>query len=232
MIIPTYNEVKNIGMLLKQLRALLPKAILIVVDGHSQDKTVVEVKQLIKKDKQIIIFEQKHKQGRGHAVLLGISQALKFGQVRYLVEMDADLSHQVSDLPKLLSPCSNKTVVIASRYIKGAKIVNWPKWRLQQSRLANRLISYVLGLGLKDNTNGFRCYSRQAAKTLVKHHYLSRGFMTLSEMAYVLINNGFMLKEIPSTFVDRRFGKSSAGYKELFMSLVNLIQIRLYSYFC
>ena len=200
-IIPAFNEAKNISVLLKQLRRLLPKARLIVVDGHSQDKTVAKIKQLIEKDKLIMLLEQKRKQGRGHAVLLGIFQALKIKSLKFFIEMDADLSHQVMDIPKLLNSCSKKTAVIASRYIQGAKIVNWPIWRLQQSRLANWLISFVLGLGLRDNTNGFRCYCRLASQTLVKHQYLSHGFMALSESAYLLKRSGFSLVEIPSTFI-------------------------------
>lgn len=228
-IIPAYNEAENISVLLKQLRRLLPKARLIVVDGHSQDKTVSKVKQLIKKDKLIMLLEQKSKKGRGHAVLMGISQALKFKQLKYFVEMDADLSHQVKDILNLLKKATSENIVVASRYIQGAKIVNWPVWRLQQSRLANWLISFVLGLGLKDNTNGLRCYPRQAAEIVAKHQYLSHGFMALSESAYLLKRSGFNLVEVPSNFIDRRYGKSSAGYKELLTSLLNLFQVRFSS---
>ena len=228
-IIPAYNEAENIVRLIKQLRRYLPYSDLYVIDGNSVDETTQIVKNIAKKDRRVFLLEQKRKLGRGHAVLMGFKKALTLKNIEYLIELDADLSHQPKDVLSIIRAANSHTVIIASRYIMGAKIINWPAWRRRQSYWANWLIRLVLGLKLHDNTNGLRCYPREAAQRLVKHRYLSQGFMALSESAYLLKHAGFALSEIPSTFVDRRYGKSSAGYKELFNSLLNLFQIRIHS---
>jgi len=228
-VIPAYNEAQNILRLINKLRVHLPKAYIFVVDGGSVDKTGSLVKTKCQKDKRLYLLPQKTKAGRGKAVQMGLKRALQIKGCQYFVEMDADLSHQVQDVLKLLKAVTFKNIIIASRYVSGAKIINWPAWRLRQSRLANTLIRLVLGLKLNDNTNGLRCYPRQAAEILARHHYLSYGFMALSESAYLLKRSGFNLVEVPSTFRDRRYGKSSAGYKELLSSLLNLFQIRFSS---
>ncbi len=226
-IIPAYNEEQNILLLIHRLRKLLPQAKLYVVDGNSADQTVSLVKKQIKKDPLLKLLQQKTKAGRGQAVQMGFKVALQTKQTQYFVEMDADLSHRAQDVKTLLINAGQKKVVIASRYIPGSKIVNWPAWRLRQSKMANQLIRLVLRLEIKDNTNGLRCYPRAAVRALVAHRYFSQGFMALSESAFLLKRLGFVLIEVPSVFTDRRFGKSSAGYKELANSLLNLGRIRL-----
>jgi dolichol-phosphate mannosyltransferase len=226
-VIPAYNEESNILLLLKRVIQKVPEAQIIVVDGASKDKTTTLVKKLAKKYSQVSLLKQTKKLGRGHAVRLGFKEAFKAKANHYFLEIDADLSHQVEEIPQLVKETGKKTVAVASRYIEGAKIVNWPVWRKRQSKLANRLISLVLNLGLKDNTNGFRCYSRAAVEILNNHQYLTKGFIALSESAYLLKKNGYRFREIPSVFVDRQHGQSSANWQEVCSSLINVFRLRL-----
>jgi len=225
-VIPAYNEESNILLLLNQLKRTVPNAQIIVIDGHSQDRTRELVQEYARAHSWVMLLKQTEKLGRGHAVRLGFSYGLKNKTNQFFLEMDADLSHEVRTIPKLVSLTEEKTIALASRYVRGAKIVNWPVLRKRQSALANRLISLVLNLGLKDNTNGFRCYSRAAVVALQKKQFLSSGFISLSESAYLLKKDGYSFKEIPSVFFDRRYGKSSANWQEVLSSLVNLFRIR------
>jgi len=226
-VIPAYNEESNIVTLLKKLSKIVPQAQLLVVDGNSSDNTVSLVKKFAKTHSRVSVIGQTKKLGRGHAVRMGFEEAWKNKANQFFVEMDADLSHQVEEIPQLVRETGKKTVAVASRYVEGAKIVNWPAWRKRQSKLANLLISLVLNLGLKDNTNGFRCYSRPAVKILNQHQYLTKGFIALSESAYLLKKCGFTFRELPSVFVDRQHGQSSANWREVGSSLINVFRLRL-----
>jgi dolichol-phosphate mannosyltransferase len=226
-VVPVYNEAENLKILIPKIFKNVKHTQVIIVDDNSTDDTTKIVKELNKKYKTIIHLKRKAKMGRGTAVLHGFRYALKTTQSQIFVEMDADLSHDPDELPKLLELTNSNTVVIASRYLKKSKIVNSPYHRRFLSKLANSLNSLLFGLPIHDNTNGFRLYPRNGVMLLCKHKYKSTGFVTISESTYYLFKKGFILKERPTTFVNRRLGGSKADLHEVFISFRDLLKIRL-----
>jgi len=226
-VIPSYNERQNIEALINQVFKVFPEASVVVVDDNSPDGTPALIRQLAKKYRNLHLILRKNKQGRGSAVIRGLAFAQEKLKAEIFVEMDADCSHDPEELPDLLKQADARTVVIGSRYVKGARIINWPQARLISSRLANCLIRLVLGLSVRDNTNGFRVYSPAAVAILLKHHFVSKGYISLSEISYLLSQRGFRLIEVPTVFTNRVTGKSNATIREFFDSIINLFRIRL-----
>lgn len=228
-IIPSYNEKQNIGGLLKSIFANLPQVSVVVVDDNSPDNTAKKVEELKVRYKNLHLLVRKNKRGRGSAVIDGLKYALRELNADIFIEMDADFSHDPKEIKIMLGLAHPKAVVIGSRYLYGSKIINWPRERKFFSQIANLLIRLVLGLPISDNTNGFRLYPREAVEVLVKHNFVSHGYILLSETAYVLLAHGFVFAEFPSVFTNRIAGKSNASAYEFFASLVNLFKIRLYA---
>ncbi len=228
-IIPSYNEKQNIGVLLKSIFANLPNASVVVVDDNSPDNTAKKVEELKVRYKNLHLLVRENKRGRGSAVIDGLKYVLRELNVDAFIEMDADFSHDPQEIKVMLDLAHPRTVVIGSRYIYGSKIINWPLLRKISSQIANLLIRWVLGLPISDNTNGFRLYPREAVEILVKHNFVSRGYILLSETAYVLLTHGYVFAEFPSVFTNRISGKSNASVGEFFASLANLFKIRLYA---
>lgn len=227
LIIPTYNEKENIEKTIGLIQKTVPNILIYVVDDNSPDKTQEIVRKLSsKKNSNVSLIVRTKKSGRGGAVLEGMKIAMKNGKTQYFMEMDADLSHSPLQIPSILEKRHPKTICIGSRYIKGSKIVNWPKKRIILSGFANRYISFILRVKINDFTNGFRCYPRAAVKQILRNDIQHKGFITLSETVYLLSRKGFEFVEIPITFKDRTRGKSNATMHEVFMSLLAVIQIR------
>lgn len=215
-IIPAYNEVENLRILLKDVRRYLPDAQIIIVDDSP-----------VKTDYPgAIVISRQRKLGRGSAVLTGFSEALKDKTIKYLFEMDADLAHSPSEFERFLVKRNEADMIIGSRYLGTSRIVKWPKYRLIQSKLINTFLNMWLGLNISDYTNGFRLYSRVAAEFLVRASLKESGFIALSEIAYRLKKNGFRITEVPISFRDRTHGASNANIKEVFQSLIGAIRIR------
>jgi dolichol-phosphate mannosyltransferase len=225
-IIPAYNEKENIQILIEQINKYVKNPAIYIVDDNSPDKTKYLVKKLAAKNKNIHLIVRNKKSGRGGAVLEGFKHALKNKSIQYIVEMDADLSHAPNEIQRLLSKRNKNTLVIGSRYIPGSKIINWPARRVFLSHLANMYIRAILGVKINDFTNGFRCYTREAAEILLKKKIEHKGFITLSETAYFLSKHGYFFEEVPITFRDRKRGKSNATIFEVIKSLFSVLQIR------
>lgn len=227
-VIPAYNERENLKKLIPKIFFFVPKALVVVVDDNSPDGTGQAVRVLHKKYPQLKLMLRKRKSGRGSAVIAGLKFVLQnYSAVKIFVEMDADLSHDPQELPAIIARSKPKTIVFGSRYVKGSQIINWPWQRIIMSKLANFLIHLVLNLPPKDNTNGYRCYHRNAALILVNHKYLSRGYILLSESAKLLHDRGYEFIELPSTFHNRRLAKSNTTVFEFLDALINLLRIRL-----
>lgn len=226
-VIPSYNESKNLRILLPNILRVVPNAGIIVVDDSTGDERT-ETSALCAKDTAHIVYVSRNKKlGRGSAVIAGIKIALKNKAVHVCIEMDADLAHDPKEILILLSKMKEADMVIGSRYMKGSKIVKWPIARLIQSRIINFILRYWLGLHISDYTNGFRAYSREACEYFCSITLFEKGFISLSEVAYKLQRKGFTIAEVPISFTDRKFGSSNANFKELFTSLVGVIRIKL-----
>lgn len=228
-IIPTYNEADNLVLLIPELFKQIPKASIIVVDDNSKDNTKKIINAFKIKYKNLVFLERTKKEGRGTAVLHGFKHAISKTNADYFVEMDADFSHDPKEITKIINEASENFLVVGSRYISGGNVINIPLKRKILSKTANICINFVLSLPAKDNTNGYRLYSRNAVRVLLKHKYISRGFVCIPESAYVLTKKGFKIKEVPITFVDRTRGGSKVTMHEIFTWIRDLIKIRLSS---
>jgi len=226
-IIPSYNESRNIGLLIPRILRVVPKSTIIVVDDSSGEEKRKTEYICNDKIKSVMYIPRNKKDGRGSAVLDGMKLALTKTKAEIIIEMDADLAHDPKEIPFLCAPIGQFDMVVGSRYMHGSKIISWTMLRIIQSKVINFILRYWLGLNLTDYTNGFRAYSRKACQYLITTHLHEKGFIALSETAYKLLHKGFQITEVPISFTDREYGKSNANFYELMRSLIGVILLRL-----
>jgi len=211
-IIPTYNEVGNIGPLIEALEKLahsMPLE-LIVVDDGSTDGTVEVVKELARKYGNVRLLLRPSKMGLGSAYRDG----LKLARGDVVVQMDADLSHRPSDLPSLLEALAEADVVVGSRYVGGGSLMSWGFFRRLVSKVANLLAISVLRLDVRDATSGFRAWKREAFEACVRR---ARGNSYDFQVETLCIAHrlGLRVREVPITFVGRGRGSSKLGLRDM-----------------
>ena len=222
-IIPTFNEKNNIGVLLEKIFKLSNNIKIIIVD----DYLIKILKKLYASIKMFTIYIE-IKKAEEDRVIVGMNYALENFSCRYLIEMDADLSHEPNEIISNLNFFLNEDMdlLISSRYLKKSKIINWPPQRKLLSFLANNLAKSILKVPISDYTNGFRIYSNKAAKHVTANcGEVGDGFIILSEILVQLYYNNFKVNEVESTFVNRTRGESSVTFKEIFKSLTGLFKI-------
>ena len=220
-IIPTYNEALNLPHLVPRVLAVAPDAEILVVDDGSPDGTAAVAEGL-----GVQLLSRSTKSGRGGAVLAGLVQASQSADIDWFVEMDADLSHQPEELERLLAASDGADMVVGSRYLPGARIEGWSWRRKVWSRMSNRIIKTVLGVPMTDFTNGYRLYSRRAVEHLASRRLRETGYISLSEWAYVLHRADMRIREVPTTFINRRLGTSNMSASEAVNALRGLIRMR------
>lgn len=224
-VVPTYNERENIERLITAILALPLGIKILIVDDNSPDGTGKVVDQMVREYDRVEVIHRKGKAGRGSACLEGFRRALK-EEVDYIVEMDADFSHDPKELPKLIERVRRHDVVIGSRYLKESRIVNWGIKRILFSRLANFYARRVLGIPISDYTNGYRCYKKKALAQLDFDLTKTSGYIVLSETAYQLYRKGCFFGEVPILFVNRRRGESNLTFREIWSAFSAVLAIR------
>ena len=227
-VIPSYNEVTNLSILIKKINKYLPNSKIIIVDDSSFEENK-KLKKILKGKKNIVLISRLKKEGRGSAVLEGFRKVLKDKNIKYIFEMDSDLAHDPKEFKRFLNKINeyDYDLVIGSRYLPGGKIVNIAPNRTIMSRMINKFLYYWLGMHLSDHTSGFRLYSKKAVRFLTKTKIESKGFITLSETAYKLFLAGFFISEVPITWNFRIYGKSNVNLSELFNSLFFVVKMRI-----
>ena len=232
-IIPTYNELNNISIVLNQVLNLPIAFNVLVVDDNSPDGTSNVVNQYINKFKdRVFLLSRKSKQGLGKAYTEGFFWALE-NQYNYIFEMDADLSHDPKDLVRMHQTLelSNCDVVIGSRYINGINVINWPLSRILLSYFASIYSRVVTGLPVKDATSGFVGYRNIVLRTINLKTLLFNGYAFQIELKFKAFKNGFNIVEIPIIFKDRENGESKMNGDIIYEAVFGLIKMRFYSYF-
>jgi dolichol-phosphate mannosyltransferase len=199
-VIPTYNEAKSIGQLLDALKGL--DADVLVIDDGSPDGTADVVR-----GPKVEVVERKSKLGLGNAYRTGFSIGIARGYT-YIIQMDADGSHQVSDLKNMMEWIGSSDVLIGSRWVQDGSITNWNRVREYLSRSANRYAKAMLGLKVKDVTSGFRIYETALLKKMDLSTIKSEGYCFQIEMARRAVDSGGSVAEIPINFVERTHGES------------------------
>lgn len=206
-IIPTYNEIENIERMLRLVPTLHEDLDVLIIDDGSPDGTAAVVKQMKEQDSRIHLIERKGKQGLGSAYVTGFKYAIKNGY-DYVLEMDADFSHNPHDIPHLIEAAQKYDLVIGSRYSNGVNIVNWPIKRLLISYFASKYVRIITGMPVKDPTGGFKCFKRQTLEAIDLDKIHSGGYSFQVEMNYRAWCKGFRIKEIPIIFTERMNGVS------------------------
>jgi dolichol-phosphate mannosyltransferase len=222
-IIPAYNERKNLKKLVDQINSNLNDIQILIID----DSKVNDSEQTIIDKKNVHFIYRGKKLGRGSAVLFGLKECLK-KDYNIFIEMDADFSHDPNELQDKIDFFLNNNldVLIASRYLKNSKIVNWSLSRRIFSKLSNFLAKKLLRIPVSDYTNGYRLYSREAAQLITREcGKIGDGFIVLSEILLVTSLNKLKIGEISSIFINRIRGESSVNVKLIFLSLFGLLKL-------
>jgi dolichol-phosphate mannosyltransferase len=206
-VIPTYNERENLPLIIAGVRAAAPEVHILVADDNSPDGTGEVADRLAASDQSIQVLHRADKSGIGAAYLEAFQWA-KDNQYDVVVEMDADGSHSPTDLVEILAALTNSDVVLGSRWIKGGRVVNWPKSREMLSRGGNIYTRLWLGIPLRDATGGFRAYRMSALNSLDISKVESQGYCFQVDMAWRAVRAGLRVTEVPITFLEREIGES------------------------
>jgi dolichol-phosphate mannosyltransferase len=214
-IIPTYNESMNAPVLIKRIFKHIPESSILVIDDGSPDGTSEIVESLQQEYAELYLLKRSEKSGLGSAYRAGFAWGLERGYSE-MVEMDADMSHRVRDLARMIEvkrARPDTSLIIGSRWIKGGKTENWSKARELLSRTANLYVRFMLGMGVKDSTAGFRIYSADILRKIDLTAIKSEGYSFQIEMTRAVYTNGGSIVEVPITFREREQGVSKMSKK-------------------
>ena len=206
-VVPTYNEVENLGLLVPKVLEQDPRIEVLVVDDASPDGTGKLADELAAANPRVHVLHREAKQGLGPAYRAGLRRALDLG-ADLVVQMDADFSHPPETLVTLLREIEDCDVVMGSRYIHGITVVNWPIERILISYFGNAYTRAVTGLRVRDTTGGFRCMRRAALEAIDFERIRSNGYAFQIEMNYRFQVHGARVREIEFFFLDRTRGTS------------------------
>ncbi len=226
-IIPTYNEKGNIKEIIEAVFQVDPHYHILVVDDDSPDRTATIVKKLQKKYSNLNLIEREFREGLGPAYISGFNFALK-NNFDYIIQMDADFSHNPQMIPILIAFANDNHWVIASRYVPGGKIKGWNMKRLLLSWLGNTYTKVILGFQIKDWTSGFCSWPKKIlAKINLKNAEFPNGYAFQVATKYQALKAGFKPIEIPIIFKERRRGKSKMGVGIINEASVTILRLRL-----
>ncbi|MET0402736.1 MAG: polyprenol monophosphomannose synthase [Cystobacter sp.] len=225
--IPTYNERDNLEPITRAVLAADPRVDILVIDDNSPDGTGRLADELAAREPRIRILHREKKQGLGRAYLHGFQQALGWGYT-YILEMDADFSHDPRYLPTLLDTAAAGTeLVLGSRYVHGGGTVNWGVGRQLISQGGSLYARSILGVDIRDLTGGFKCFHRRVLETLDLNAVQSTGYAFQIELTYRALRQGFSVKEVPIVFEDRRVGQSKMSRRIFIEALTMVWKLRL-----
>jgi len=225
-ILPTYNEKENLENAVGRIFEVDPSIHVLVVDDNSPDGTGQLAEKLKSGDPRVHVLHRPRKEGLGRAYLEGFQYALS-KDYEYIFEMDADLSHDPKYIPDFLAAAGEADVVIGSRYLTGVNVINWPMSRLLLSYTASLYVRIITGLPIKDPTGGFKCFRRKALLGLNLARISSSGYSFQIEVSYKCWKKGFVLREIPIIFTDRKLGRSKMSTGIFREAVVLLWKLRL-----
>ncbi len=227
---PTYNEIKNIKSLVKQVFDLDPGYHLLIVDDNSPDGTALKVKELQSIYPNLHLEERPGKAGLGTAYLFGFKWALE-NNYDHIVQMDADLSHDPNDVPRLVSRLKDHDLVIGSRYVNGVSVVNWPIRRLILSYGANMYSRFITGMPINDGTGGFKAWRGTLLNDIELKKVRSQGYSFQIEMNFRSWRLGARIKEEPIIFVDRTIGESKMSKSIMYEAIWMVWRLRIWKIF-
>jgi dolichol-phosphate mannosyltransferase len=229
-VIPTYNEKDNVRKLTSAVLAQHSDINILFIDDNSPDGTGNIIDELVAENDRVNVLHRSGKLGLGSAYREGFKAALAMG-ADYLMEMDADFSHDPASLPQFLSAIEGNDLVIGSRYLNGVSVVNWPIRRLILSYFASVYTRWVTGLHLRDCTSGFKCFRRATIEAIDLSRITSDGYSFQIEMNYRCMEKGFRISEIPIIFIDRHAGSSKMSGTIVREAVLMVWKLRLNTFF-
>ena len=228
-IIPTYNEKETIEKIIRATFSQEKAFDILIVDDNSPDGTSAIVKDLQKEYPNRLFLEVRNKKdGLGRAYIHGFKWALK-RKYEYIIEMDADFSHNPVDLERLYDKCVNQgaDLAIGSRYSQGVNVVNWPMKRVLLSYFASKYVQFVTGMPFHDTTAGFVCYNRKVLETIQLDKIKFVGYAFQIEMKFKAWKHGFNVQEVSVIFTDRTLGESKMSKTIITEAIFGIIKMRL-----
>lgn len=229
-VIPTYNERDNIEQLTSQVLSQDPGINVLIVDDNSPDGTGELSDRMAAENDRVSVLHRRGKLGLGSAYREGFQRALEMG-ADYVVEMDADFSHDPAILPRFFEKMTECDLVIGSRYLNGVSVVNWPLRRLMLSYFASVYTRLITGLRISDCTSGFKCFRRQVLEAIDMSRIRSDGYSFQIEMNFRCAEQGFRIGEVPIIFIDRHAGSSKMSRKIVREAVVMVWKLKLGSIF-
>lgn len=231
-IIPTYNERENIGLIVSAISSLEEKFDILIIDDKSPDGTAGIVKSLQSSFPNLYMIERAGKLGLGTAYIAGFKWALE-KDYTLIYEMDADFSHDPHDLLKLYHVCQfdGADLAIGSRYISGVNVVNWPLSRVLMSYIASIYVRLVTGMKIMDTTAGFKCYKREVLENIRLDKIKSKGYGFQIEMKFKTWKLGYKIIEVPIIFTDRKLGASKMTGGIFNEALWGVLRMKIRSWF-
>lgn len=232
-IIPTYNEIENISNIIDAVMDKPDGFNVLVIDDASPDGTQDAVRSKMQQYPGRVFMETREgKLGLGTAYIHGFKWALKRGY-EYMIEMDADFSHNPDDLTRLYHECKDRgaDMSIGSRYVSGVNVVNWPMGRVLMSYFASMYVRIITRMKLRDATAGFVCYRRNVLEALDLDKIQFKGYAFQIEMKFRAYRRKFKIVEVPITFVNRRLGTSKMNSSIFGEAIFGVITLRLKAIF-
>lgn len=232
-IIPTYNEIENISNIIDAVMDKPDGFNVLVIDDASPDGTQDAVRSKMQQYPGRVFMETREgKLGLGTAYIHGFKWALKRGY-EYVIEMDADFSHNPDDLTRLYHECKDRgaDMSIGSRYVSGVNVVNWPMGRVLMSYFASMYVRIITRMKLRDATAGFVCYRRNVLEALDLDKIQFKGYAFQIEMKFRTYRRKFKIVEVPIIFVNRRLGTSKMNSSIFGEAIFGVITLRLKAIF-
>ncbi|MFA7158138.1 MAG: polyprenol monophosphomannose synthase [Kiritimatiellia bacterium] len=225
-IIPTYNEAENVRAIAAAVFSACDGAHILFVDDNSPDGTGKIADEMAAADSRVRVIHQEDKRGLGRAYIAGFKWALA-RDYDLIFEMDADFSHNPSEIPKFIAAARGADLVLGSRYVNGIRIINWPLSRLFLSQGAGTYVRLVTGMPFSDPTGGYKCFRRPVLEAIDLDRIKSNGYSFQIEMTYTAWKLGFRVEEVPIIFEDRRSGHSKMSSNIIREALWMVMQLRL-----
>lgn len=226
LIIPTYNEKESLSLLIPEIKSQYPDIHILVVDDNSPDQTADTVNKLKERFEGLNVLKREKKEGLGPAYREGFKWALHFSYMK-IIQMDADGSHRVADLGRILDGLSQADFVVGSRLVAGGSVKNWEWYRRLLSWGGNAYARLVLGFRLRDWTGGFNGWNRRVLDQIGSLSNQSQGYSFQIEMKFNALRLNFSPLEVPIIFEERRAGHSKMSPAIIFEALRQVWQLRL-----
>ena len=223
--LPTYNERENLPRVIEALEPLGVRVL--VVDDSSPDGTGELADSLAAGRDWISVLHRPRKEGLGPAYLAGFHEVLR-GDAEYVLEMDADLSHNPADVPRLIEACANGAdLALGSRYVEGGGTENWGRGRRFVSAGGSLYARTLLGLSIRDLTGGFKCFRREVLERVNLDAVHSKGYAFQIELTFRAVRAGFEVVEVPIVFAERTHGRSKMSRAIVLEAVVRVPALRL-----